>query len=649
LFASVLIANRGEIACRIIRTARRLGIRSIAIFSEADRGALHARLADEAHEIGPAAPRESYLAGARIIALAKRVGASCIHPGYGFLSENAEFAESCASAGVAFVGPPPAAIRAMGLKGAAKALMEKAGVPVVPGYHGDEQAPAFLKEQANKIGYPILIKAIAGGGGKGMRRVEAAADFEAALEGAAREAQGAFGDSRVLLEKYVARPRHIEMQIFGDIKGNVIHLFERDCSLQRRHQKVIEESPAPGLSEAMRAIMSAAAIAAGKAIGYVGAGTVEFIADSSNGLRPDGFYFMEMNTRLQVEHPVTEAITGLDLVEWQFRVAAGEPLPLSQSEIRQNGHAVEARLYAEDPEHGFLPSAGKIHALRLPQGEGVRVDTGVEAGGDVTPFYDPMIAKIIAHGASRDEALDRLGLALDETLVAGPRTNAPLLRALCEAPEFRAGAIDTGFIEANLARLGAAPREIEADAVLAGAERLLASSTNAASFDPWRVADGFELAGRRRVGVEILADGRPVSLSQTIVDGVATIEWRDHRRAADEGPAPAAIVEADGAVFVVRRGRQTELRRIDPLDFEAEASGEGAGQVEAPMHGRLVALFAQEGEIVKRGARLAIVEAMKMEHSLTAPRAGRVVRIAAAIGAQVRQGARLMTIEDAAE
>jgi 3-methylcrotonyl-CoA carboxylase alpha subunit len=646
LFASVLIANRGEIACRIVRTARRLGIRTIAIFSEADRGALHARLADEAHEIGSAAARESYLAGDRIIALAKRVGASCIHPGYGFLSENAEFAEGCAAAGVVFVGAPPAAIRAMGLKGAAKALMQKAGVPVVPGYHGDEQAPAFLREKAGEIGYPVLIKAIAGGGGKGMRRVDAAADFESALEGAAREAQGAFGDSRVLIEKYVARPRHIEMQIFGDGRGEVVHLFERDCSLQRRHQKVIEESPAQGLSEPMRAIMSAAAIAAGRAIGYVGAGTIEFIADSSRGLRPDGFYFMEMNTRLQVEHPVTEAITGLDLVEWQFRVAAGEPLPLSQSEIRQSGHAVEARLYAEDPEHGFLPSAGRIHALRLPQGEGVRVDAGVEAGGEVTPFYDPMIAKIIAHGASRDEAIDRLGRALDETLVAGPRTNAPLLSALCEAPEFRAGAIDTGFIEANLARLGATAREIDVDAVLTGAERLLAPKTGAATFDPWRVADGFELTGRRSGGVEVLVDGRPVSLSQIIVDGVMTLEWPDHRRAADAALGPATIVEADGAVFVLRRGRQTELRRVDPLDFAAEAPGEVSCQVEAPMHGRLVALFAQEGEIVKRGARLAIVEAMKMEHSLTAPRAGRVARIAAAIGAPVRQGARLMTIED---
>ncbi len=647
MFESVLIANRGEIACRIIRTARRLGIRTIAIHSQADRGALFTRLADEAHEVGPAAARESYLAGGRIIALAARTGARCLHPGYGFLSENAEFAEGCARAGLVFIGPPPAAIRAMGLKNAAKALMEKAGVPVVPGYHGDEQAPRLLKEQARDIGYPVLIKAIAGGGGKGMRRVDAAADFDAALEGAAREAQAAFGDARVLIEKYVARPRHIEMQIFGDSRGEVVHLFERDCSLQRRHQKVIEESPAPGLSPQTRTMMSEAAIAAGKAIGYVGAGTVEFIADSSRGLRPDGFFFLEMNTRLQVEHPVTEAITGLDLVEWQFRVAAGEPLPLAQSEIRRSGHAVEARLYAEDPEHDFLPSAGRIHALRLPQGEGVRVDAGVEAGGEVTPFYDPMIAKIIAQGASRDEALDRLRLALDETLVAGPRTNAPLLRALCEAPEFRAGAIDVGFIEANLARLGAAPRDVDAEAVLIGAGRLLARQNRPASFDPWSVADSFELTGRREVGVEVLVDGRPVSLVERSVGGVRTLEWADPRRTAAAASGPATIVETAEAVFVLRGGRQTELRPIDPLDFEAEASGDGSGVVEAPMHGRLVALLAQEGQIVQRGARVAIVEAMKMEHSVAAPRAGRVARIAAAVGAQVRQGAPLMTIEDA--
>jgi 3-methylcrotonyl-CoA carboxylase alpha subunit len=650
LFESVLIANRGEIACRIIRTARRLGIRTVAVYSEADRGALFTRLADEAHEIGPAAARESYLAADKIVAVAERVGARCIHPGYGFLSENAEFAESCIAAGIVFVGPPPSAIRAMGLKSAAKALMQKAGVPVVPGYHGDNQTPKFLKEKAYEIGYPVLIKAIAGGGGKGMRRVDAHVDFEAALESAAREGQNAFGDSRVLIEKYVARPRHIEMQIFGDQSGQVVHLFERDCSLQRRQQKVIEESPAPGLSAPMRTEMAEAAIAAAKAVSYVGAGTIEFIADSSRGLRSDAFYFMEMNTRLQVEHPVTEAITGLDLVEWQFRIAAGEPLPLRQSEIMRKGHAVEARLYAENPENDFLPSAGKIYALEFPQAPGLRVDTGVEAGSEVTPFYDPMIAKIIAHGATRDEALDRLSSALDETLVAGPRTNAAFLRALCNAPEFRDGGFDTGFIEAHLARLGATPRAPDARAVLAGAERLLARRADGApaSLDPWRVADSFELTGRRSVGLDILVDGRPAPLVLRSVDGRSEVAFvSESASVVDESDAPLRIVETDNALFVLRGGRQTELRLVDLLDGEAETSGGNSGRIEAPMHGRLLALFVEEGQLVAQGARVAIVEAMKMEHSLHAPRAGRVVAIAAAAGAQVQQGARLMTIEEA--
>jgi 3-methylcrotonyl-CoA carboxylase alpha subunit len=650
LFESVLIANRGEIACRIIRTARRLGIRAIAIYSDADRGALFTRLADEAHEIGPAPARESYLAGDKIIALAQRVGASCVHPGYGFLSENAEFAEGCAAAGLIFVGPPAAAIRAMGLKNAAKALMQKAGVPIVPGYHGDNQTPKFLKEKAYEIGYPVLIKAIAGGGGKGMRRVDAHVDFESALEGAAREGQSAFGDSRVLIEKYVARPRHIEMQIFGDQSGEVVHLFERDCSLQRRHQKVMEESPAPGLTSAMRATMAAAAVAAGKAVGYVGAGTVEFIADSSRGLRADGFFFMEMNTRLQVEHPVTEAITGLDLVEWQFRVAAGERLPLKQSEIRQNGHAVEARLYAESPENNFLPSAGKIYGLKFPEGEGLRVDTGVEQGSEVTPFYDPMIAKIIAHGASRNEALDRLSAALEETLVAGPNTNAAFLRALCDASEFRAGAFDTSFIEANLARLGAAPRAIDPQAVLHGAARLLARRSDGAppSLDPWSVADGFELTGSRSVGIEVLVDGKPIALVQRSVAGRTDLAFADDREMEIEAPVISArIVETADALFVLRAGRQTELRLPAVLDGDAEGQGASSGDIEAPMHGRLLALFVEEGQIVAQGERVAIVEAMKMEHALSAPRAGRVAGIGAAVGDQVTQGARLATIEEA--
>ena len=409
MFSSVLIANRGEIACRVARTAKRLGLRTIAVYSEADANALHVRLCDEAHPIGPAPAQDSYLSIEKLIDVARRTRAECIHPGYGFLSENAGFAEACAKAGIVFVGPPPSAIRAMGLKDRAKALMEKAGVAVVPGYHGDRQEPAFLKQKAYEIGYPVLIKAIAGGGGKGMRKVEKHAEFEAALEAAQREATSAFGEARVLLEKYVTSPRHIEIQVMADAHGNAIHLNERDCSLQRRHQKVIEEAPAPGMTPDMRAAIGAAAVKAAKAVGYTGAGTVEFIADGAGKLRPDGFWFMEMNTRLQVEHPVTEAITGLDLVELQFRVAAGEALPLAQDEVPLNGHAIEARLYAEDPERGFLPSTGRLVALKLPEGEGIRVDTGVETGSDITAFYDPMIAKLIAHGATREQALARLG------------------------------------------------------------------------------------------------------------------------------------------------------------------------------------------------------------------------------------------------
>ena len=404
MFSSVLIANRGEIACRIARTAKRLGMRTIAVFSAADTHALHRRLCDEAYFIGPAEPRESYLSVERLIDVARKSGAECVHPGYGFLSESGDFADACAQAGVEFVGPPAAAIRAMGLKDRAKALMEKAGVPIVPGYHGERQDAKFLKERASEIGYPVLIKPAAGGGGRGLRRIDKAADFEAELEGAVREVAAAFGSGRVLIEKYVTTPRHIEIQIFADRHGNIVHLGERDCSLQRRHQKVIEETPAPGMTEGLRATMGAAAVEAARAVGYVGAGTVEFVADGSKGLRADGFWFIEMNTRLQVEHPVTEEVTGLDLVAWQFQVAAGEKLPLTQAQVRFDGHAIEARLYAEDPENGFLPSTGPIVGLDLPAD--VRVDSGVEAGGEVTPFYDPMIAKLIAHAPTREAALD---------------------------------------------------------------------------------------------------------------------------------------------------------------------------------------------------------------------------------------------------
>ena len=459
MFRSVLIANRGEIACRIARTAKRLGLRTIAVYSEADAHALHVRSCDEAYCIGPAPARDSYLAIERIVEVAKKAAAECVHPGYGFLSENADFVDACNQAGIAFVGPPAAAMRAMGVKDRAKTLMEKAGVPVVPGYHGERQDAKFLKEKAYEIGYPVLIKPAAGGGGRGLRRVDKHAEFEVALEGAVREAESAFGSSRVLIEKYVAAPRHIEIQVFADGHGNVIHLGERDCSLQRRHQKVIEEAPAPGMTAELRAQMGAAAVEAARAVGYVGAGTVEFIADGTKGLRADAFWFIEMNTRLQVEHPVTEAVTALDLVEWQFRVAAGEKLPLEQSQVRIVGHAIEARVYAEDPESGFLPSTGRIVAMELPAD--IRVDSGVEAGGEVTPYYDAMIAKLIAQASTREAALDRLAAALDRTVIAGPRNNVAFLAALTRASEFRQGKVDTGFIDRNLAALGAVPRKAD--------------------------------------------------------------------------------------------------------------------------------------------------------------------------------------------
>ena len=645
MFSSVLIANRGEIAARIARTAKRLGLRTIAVYSEADAGALHVRLADEAHLIGPAPAAQSYLAAARLIDVAKRAGADSIHPGYGFLAENPEFAEACASAGIVFVGPPPDAIRAMGLKDAAKVLMEKAGVPVVPGYHGTRQEPKFLKEKAYEIGYPVLIKAVAGGGGKGMRRVDKHADFEAAIAAAMREAKSAFGDDRVLVEKYVASPRHIEIQVFGDTRGNVIHLNERDCSLQRRHQKVIEEAPAPGMGAAMRAAMGEAAVAAAKAVGYVGAGTVEFIAEASKGLSADRFWFMEMNTRLQVEHPVTEAVTGLDLVEWQFRVAAGEPLPLSQREVRLTGHAVEARLYAEDPEKGFLPSTGRLVALDFPAREGIRVDAGVTSGSEVTPYYDPMIAKIIAHGKNRAEALDRLATALDQTRVAGPRTNLAFLAALTKSQGFRAEAFDTGFIDRNLAGLGAVPRGFDRAAAAFGVAHLLArehariaarSAWYGAS--PWDATDGFQLAGSRGAALPVLVDGENVSAAlsygangaRVLVDG-------------EEAATDAQAIEAGEAVYVLRGGRQTVVRLKDFEAIDVDHLDTG-GLITAPMHGKVLAILVEKGAAVAKGQRVALIEAMKMEHALTAPIAGTVADVAAVAGSQIAEGAKVMVI-----
>ncbi|HEY8381717.1 MAG TPA: acetyl/propionyl/methylcrotonyl-CoA carboxylase subunit alpha [Microvirga sp.] len=647
---SVLIANRGEIACRIIRTAKRLGMRTIAVHSEADAGAMFVQMADEAHLIGPAAARESYLVIDRIIEVAKRTGAASIHPGYGFLSERAEFAEACAANGIVFVGPPASAIKAMGLKDAAKALVSQAGVPVVPGYHGSKQEPEFLRGKAYEVGYPVLIKAVAGGGGKGMKRVDKAVDFDAALESAQREAQNAFGDPRVLVEKYVLSPRHIEIQVFADGHGNVVHLFERDCSLQRRHQKVIEEAPAPGMTPEMRAAMGNAAVEAARAVGYVGAGTVEFIADGREGLRPDRFYFMEMNTRLQVEHPVTEAITGLDLVELQFRVASGERLPFTQGDLAIDGHAVEARLYAEDPEKEFLPSTGKLWALEFPEGEGIRIDTGVEAGDEVTPFYDPMIAKVIAHGATRDEAMDRLAQALGETVVAGPKTNVAFLKKLCEAGEFRAGRFDTGFIDRNLQDLGAVPRENDKAVVAAGALYLVQNDQASVVMraaehggdvgGPWWRADSFQLLGRRDTGLDLVVDGEPTKLHLSWDEDGAFVAGVER----SEDDEDYTIVEADDGVIVLDRGRQTRVALRDPFAVDLEHMDEG-GSVKAPMHGKLIAVFVQPGDRVEKGQRLAIVEAMKMEHALVAPADGEVAEIAAEPGAQVAEGARLIVLK----
>ena len=653
MFKSVLIANRGEIACRIARTARRLGLRTIAVYSEADSAALHLRLCDEAHAIGPASAADSYLRIDALIAAAKQVHAQCIHPGYGFLAENADFAQACIDAGIVFVGPKPAAIRAMGLKNSAKALMEKAGVPVVPGYHGDMQEPKFLKQKAYEIGYPVLIKAVAGGGGKGMRRVDRHADFDAALAAAMREAKAAFGDERVLIEKYVNAPRHIEMQVFADRHGNAIHLNERDCSLQRRHQKVIEEAPAPGMSAQLRAAMGEAAVAAAKAAGYEGAGTVEFIADGTGGLKQDRFWFMEMNTRLQVEHPVTEAVTGLDLVEWQFRIAVGEKLPLKQEQVKLDGHAVEARLYAEDPERGFLPSTGRLIALKFPQGEGLRVDTGVEEGSEVTPFYDPMLAKLIAHGNSRHEALDRLAGALDNTIVVGPRSNAGFLAALCRAEGFRKGDFDTGFIDRSLAALGAVPQGLDRAAAALGTQKLVEreSTRIAAVFErepdapasPWDSGDAFQLSGARRLALPILAEGESIVAQVAYGPGGALV--------AIDGNAPASdavALDAGDAVYVLRHGRQT---KVSLRDLSLDETGDDAtgGLVRAPMHGKVLAFLVEQGARVRRGQRLAIIEAMKMEHTLTAPIDGTVAEIAVVADAQVAEGAKVMVIEPVKE
>jgi 3-methylcrotonyl-CoA carboxylase alpha subunit len=638
MFRRILIANRGEIACRIIGTARRMGVETVAVFSDADADALHVALADRAVRIGPAPVAESYLCADRIVAAALTEGAAAIHPGYGFLSENPDFAEAVEAAGLTFIGPSAAAIRAMGLKDAAKRLMAEAGVPVVPGYLGQDQSPDRLRAEAERVGFPVLIKAVAGGGGKGMRLVESAGDFAQALSAAQGEARTAFGNAAVLIEKYVATPRHIEVQVFGD-GACAVHLYERDCSLQRRHQKVIEEAPAPGMTEAMREAMGRAAVRAAEAIGYRGAGTVEFIADASDGLRPDRFWFMEMNTRLQVEHPVTEAVTGIDLVEWQLRVAAGEGLPLPQEAIGLAGHAVEARLYAEDVPAGFLPATGRIAHLRWP--EGVRVDTGVREGDAISPWYDPMIAKLVAHGPTRAVALARLGAALDGTEVGGAVTNLAFLRRLLRHPGFRRGEVDTGLIGRDLA--GLVTEEAPGSPALAmaalAAAGLLEAEPDHAGFALWGPLRRTVAFGDGSAWIETLGPGRH---RVGTAAGEVMVERRAGRWWAGDAPGPRAVRHA-GGVSVWAEGGEWHFAILDPLAREAEA-GAGEGVVRAPMPGLVKTLSVQPGARVARGDALAVLEAMKMEHQLAAPRDGVVEEVLAAEGDQVEAGAALLRI-----
>ena len=663
MFSKILIANRGEIACRVIRTARRLGIRTVAVFSDADAHARHARLADEAVNIGPAPARDSYLDIGRIIDAATKTGAQAIHPGYGFLSENEAFARACAEHGIVFIGPPVAAIRAMGSKSAAKQLMERAQVPLVPGYHGDDQDPSLLRRESDRIGYPVLIKATAGGGGKGMRIVEAASSFDDALASCRREAKASFGDDRVLVERYLQRPRHIEIQVFADNHGNCLHLFERDCSVQRRHQKVLEEAPAPGMTEARRRQMGDAAVAAARAVGYAGAGTVEFIADADGS-----FYFMEMNTRLQVEHPVTEMITGQDLVEWQFRVANDERLPLAQEQLSIRGHALEARIYAEDPDKGFLPSTGRLVHLAPPKESlHVRVDTGVEQGDEITPFYDPMIAKLIVWDQSRELVLARMFQALADYRIVGVANNVEFLSRLVASPAFARGDVDTGLIERERAFLfpdaGKAPREAFLVAALATVLReedvaRAAAARHPDPHSPWHHLDGWRLNSdfERRLMFRHGEDEITVVVGYARGHYELTLDGETTRAQGELGPNSTLRVELAGlrhdATVVAtgeRRhvfldGRSYQFARVDPLYHAGEGQGI-EGRLVAPMPGRVVAWLATPGADVEKNAPLLILEAMKMEHTITAPAAGRVVGFRFAVGEQVTEGAELVDFE----
>ena len=679
MFKKILIANRGEIACRVMATARRLGVQTVAVYSDADAGAKHVAMADEAVHIGPPAVAESYLRADRIIAACTRTGAQAIHPGYGFLSENPDFVEAIEAAGLVFIGPPAGAIRAMGLKDAAKALMVEAGVPVVPGYHGEDQDPDRLAAEADKIGYPVLIKARAGGGGKGMRLVEDPADFRTALEGAQREGQASFGDPVCLIEKYITQPRHIEIQVFGDGHGNAVHLFERDCSLQRRHQKVIEEAPAPDMPQAVRAAMGQAAVDAARAIGYEGAGTVEFIVDGSGPLREDGFWFMEMNTRLQVEHPVSEAITGLDFVEMQLRVASGEPLPVTQEALAINGWSFEARVYAEDVPKGFLPATGTLDHLDFPAGTAfeagqVRIDSGVRAGDEISPWYDPMIAKVIVHGPTRDAALNMLSAALAQCHVAGSVTNLEFLGALSAHEGFARGEVDTGLIARDLEALTAraeAPPEVLALAAIGGLG-LLARPRGSDAWDRlsgwrhWTEAKQYVAleTGDERMELRVTSLGRgrhhvegatfditlevaPDTGSNTGPDTGANTGSADGSRfavRADDHRFGADIVTHGSSVTVFLEGRSYGFELPDSL-AGAEGDQAGGDAIIAPMPGLVKVVSARAGETVAKGEALLVLEAMKMEHTLTAPRDGVVAELLAQVGDQVTDGTLLLALE----
>jgi 3-methylcrotonyl-CoA carboxylase alpha subunit len=644
VITSLLIANRGEIAYRVIRTARRLGIRTVAVYSDADAKALHVRMADEAVHIGPSPARESYLRGDRIIEAAKSTGAEAIHPGYGFLSENADFSQAVIDAGLIWVGPKPDSIRAMGLKDAAKKLMAEAGVPVTPGYLGENQDPKHLKKEADAIGYPVLIKAVAGGGGKGMRRVDASNHFDDGLESAKREAASSFGDDRVLIEKYVVSPRHIEVQVFGDGHGNVVHLFERDCSLQRRHQKVIEEAPAPGMDAETREAVCGAAVRAAQAVNYESAGTIEFIADASEGLRADRIWFMEMNTRLQVEHPVTEEITGQDLVEWQLRVAAGEPLPKMQGELSINGHAIEARLYAEDPSKGFLPSVGKLEHLIIPSPPGidVRIETGVEQDDQISPFYDPMIAKVIVHASDRRLAVHDLAELVADIEVWPVRTNAAFMRRSLLQPDFQAGRITTAFLaehEAELVRSETLHQSLQQDAAVALVAREITDIGTIYGTvreelrlkrpgHAWRQNIGFRLNASpiEKVAFAVGTDPmRPVDLPP---------DWQDRFVSLEEAYGGIVVFDDGDAMFVRTESRAT-----------GATHGLRDGEIEAPMPGKVTAVEVSPGEKVGKGQRLLTLEAMKMEHALTAPFDGTVAELNVKPGAQVAEGQLLVKVE----